>query len=415
MDEALKNLFENNVLSDDVKNDLNEAWNKKLDEAKKEARKEVEQELREEFSQRFETDKNNLVEAVEKMVSDNLRQEIEEFHQDRKALAEQRVKLSKTIKEARKSYNKKLVEHMSKVQNFVKESTRNELQEFNQDRKKLKEEKMRNAKKLNEDRELYKNQAAKRVNKIESFIMEQLSKEISDFHNDKKALEETRVKMVTEGKKKIDDTRKQFVKRASSLVENKVNHVLRKELSQLHEDIKTSRENDFGRRVFEAFADEYMASPISEGSKLKSLSTQLQERENKLKEAEDQIQKQNKLLENTNKKLKTIKESSERNKKLQELLGPLSKSKRATMENLLEGVKTENLQSSFHRYLPTVLNESDKSNVKQNITESKTNKNTTTKKAITGDRVQNKLNESDNNVNTSNDIDSLKHLAGISK
>jgi len=70
--EALKSLFENNVISEDIKASIEEAWAAKITEN----RQEVTAELREEFAQKYDHDKSVMAEAVEKMVEDRLVQRL---------------------------------------------------------------------------------------------------------------------------------------------------------------------------------------------------------------------------------------------------------------------------------------------------------------------------------------------------
>jgi len=66
-----------------MRTELEEAWNSKI----KENRIAVTAELREEFAKRYEHDKGNMVEAIDKMMTDKLSEEISKFVEDRKALA----------------------------------------------------------------------------------------------------------------------------------------------------------------------------------------------------------------------------------------------------------------------------------------------------------------------------------------
>ena len=59
--DALKSLFENNVVSEEIRADIETAWNSKIQEN----RELVTQQLREEFAQKYEHDKDAMVEAVE--------------------------------------------------------------------------------------------------------------------------------------------------------------------------------------------------------------------------------------------------------------------------------------------------------------------------------------------------------------
>jgi len=73
--DALKSLFESNAVSEEVKAELQEAWDAKI----KENRQQVTAELREEFAQKYEHDKQTMVEAIDQMLSERLAEEIAEF------------------------------------------------------------------------------------------------------------------------------------------------------------------------------------------------------------------------------------------------------------------------------------------------------------------------------------------------
>ena len=88
--DALKNLFENDALSEEVRSELEEAWNAKV----KENRLEVTSELREEFAKKYEHDKTTMVEAIDSLVTEKLAEEIAEFQDDRKQLAEAKAKFA---------------------------------------------------------------------------------------------------------------------------------------------------------------------------------------------------------------------------------------------------------------------------------------------------------------------------------
>ena len=58
--DALKTLFENDVVSEEVRHEIEEAWNSRI----KENRQAVTAELREEFAQKYEHDKSTMVESL---------------------------------------------------------------------------------------------------------------------------------------------------------------------------------------------------------------------------------------------------------------------------------------------------------------------------------------------------------------
>ena len=146
-------------------------------------------------------------------------------------------------------------------------------------------------------------------------------------------------------------------------------------MTQLREDIKSARENNFGRKIFESFAAEYMTSYLAEGTEIRNLNRNIEEQQksiNTLTEAKESA-------EITSKKLQG---KINRDKVMGELLGPLAKAKRVIMEELLESVQTKNLKGSFQKYLPAVLNETavkTETSKKPTLTEKTGNKVVATK------------------------------------
>ena len=93
--EALKNLFENDAISEELKTEVEEAWNARVTEN----RQQVTAELREEFAQKYEHDKQTMVEAIDQMLSEGLASEIAEFAEDRKQLAEAKAKYAVAMRD----------------------------------------------------------------------------------------------------------------------------------------------------------------------------------------------------------------------------------------------------------------------------------------------------------------------------
>jgi len=241
----VKQLFENNVISEEMKSEIESAWQGKIQEN----RDQVTAELREEFAQKYEHDKTAMVEAVESMLADRLHSELSELAEDRQGLIEARAKYAKKMKDDSKA-----------MEAFVLNNLKKELAELHEDRKAV----------------------AGNVTKLESFIVDALAKEIAEFHTDKKDLAETKVRLVRESKAKFEQVKKDFVARSAKIIEETVAKGLRSEMTQLREDIEAARKNDFGRRIFESFASEYAASHLNEKSETVKL---LQVVKTKTKEA----------------------------------------------------------------------------------------------------------------------------------
>jgi len=401
MDKEIKDLLENEVLGEDVKTALQEAFDNKV--------KAMEQQLQEDYAARYSNDKAVLVEAMDKMLGDAIRAELTEFAEDRSAMIKQRAKLSKATMEARKVYARMMAEHTNKLNGFIAEQLKAEIAEFVEDRKTLEAQRREMAKELQAVKESSARELASRVNKLEGFVLKQLSEEIAEFQADKKALVEQRVKLAQEGKKKLAEAQSKFINRATSAVDKTLNEVIRSELVQWRDDIKVARQNNFGRRIFEAVAAEYMASYLSEGSEVKKLGRQLQEQMAALAEAQAKLDEKTKLVESADAKVRAANDRVQRIQTLNELLAPLARDKKAVMEDMLKDVRTQNLKEAFTRYLPAVVNGA-RAPQKAQLSEA----SQTTTVAKTGDRTNNTLAKAViEETKTPDDLGVILHLAGI--
>ena len=405
MEEALKKLLESEVLDESTKAAIREAWESKLQEAEKQ----IEIRLREEYAQRFEHDKAQLVESLDKFVTEHVSKEIEEFAADKNSLVQERAKLTRAILESRKHYKAKLAERIALLDQFVKDLLVKEVAEFRNDRKSLMEARKKMAKSLRSYKAKLDKQTKNRIRKLDEFVLKQVANEIEEFVTDKKLLAETRAKLISESKQKLNETKAAFIKRAAALVEATVNQTLTKELSQLKEELRVVRENNFGRKIFEAFGAEFMNSYLAEGTKVKAIMKQVDTLKAKLAEAERKAAEAKTLFESATRKIRNAEEQAQRSRIMSELLSPLSKEKRSVMEQMLQGVKTEKLREHFLRYLPAVVG--DSSTKRAELNES------FTRQIVTGDR-NNRLAESVKEEDGKNqdhlgEIIQLRKLAGI--
>jgi len=323
--DVIKQLLDKDLVTEETRTQIEEAWEAKLSEVKETAKAE----LREEFAQRYEHDKAQMVEAVDRMMTEGLTKEIAEFVEDRKQLAAQRVE-----------YKKNMKPHMEMLQKFISTQLANEMKELHTDRA----------------------QMAEQIKTLESFVTSSLAKELNEFETDKRSVVETRVKLVKEAKQKFAEIRSAFIKKASKVVETMVSESITKEMTQFKEDIKTARENNFGRKIFEAYASEYLSSYLNETSEVRKMQKQLDEAQAKIAENE-------KLLESTTIEKKKVEAEYKRDRVLSEMLQPLSGDKREVMSNLLETVQTDKLQTAFNKYLPHVMKDTKRASI---ISESKT-------------------------------------------
>ena len=299
-----------------------------------EARDEITAELREEFAQRFEHDKGQIVEAMDTFITQNLEEELKELAEDKKATIAERV-----------NYKKAVGQHTDVLNKFVSETLANEIKELIEDR----------------------NAQSENFAKLENFVLEAVADEIREFHSDKRELAEKKVQLVREGREQLADAKKEFIRRAAEKVEQTISSSLKSEVSQFKEDITKARENEFGRRIFEAMAGEYATSYLNENTevrKLKSTITGLKSKIDEAKATANKSSEQKKLVES---KLRIAEDRYNRNNVLSDLIAPLSKDKKELMTELLETVKTEKLEESFNKYLPSVMNEEGSVRTKKEV------------------------------------------------
>lgn len=361
--DAIKPLLDSNLITEETRMEINEAWEAKLNEAREQARAE----LREEFAQRYEHDKQVMVEALDKMVTEGLAAEIQAVAAEKQALAEDRVKFQAKMKESAQKFNGFLVTKLAE-----------EISELRKDRK----------------------MHAEGLEKLEHFVVHALTREIAEFAKDKRDVVETKVRLVREARSQLESLKAKFVKESSEKMSKAVSRHLKAELNQLQEDIKIARENNFGRRIFEAYAAEFGATHLNEKAEVRRLHDMLAHKDQQLAEAIELTEKAKVIVESKNRELRMVKESNEREATMRELLGPLNEEKAEVMRNLLESVQTNRLKSAFEKYLPAVL-EDRSVKARKVIAESVTE--------VTGDKTVPQQPEAEER----NNVIDLKRLAGL--
>jgi hypothetical protein len=364
--DAIKPLLDSELLSEEAQQEITEAWESKLNEA----REQVRAELREEFAQRYEHDKTVMVEALDRMVTEGLAAEIQAVAAEKQALAEDRV-----------GFQTKIKEDATKFNNFMITKLAEEITELRRDRK----------------------QHNEGMEKLESFVVHALAREIQEFAQDKQDVVETKVRLVAEARTKLEQLKGRFVAESARKMSNAVSQHLKAELNQLKEDIQVARENNFGRRIFEAYASEFGATHLNEKAEVRKLHDIIATKDAKLAEAIQFTKKARVLVESKEREIRMIKDSNQRESAMEELLAPLNQEKREIMKNLLESVQTKRLASAFEKYLPAVLAEGS-AKARKVITENVS--------VATGDKSARSPDADQLAEENSNVID-LKRLAGL--
>jgi adenosyl cobinamide kinase/adenosyl cobinamide phosphate guanylyltransferase len=363
--DAFKKLVENGMISEDLQSEIETAFNQRIQEN----RDLVTAELREEFAQRYSHDKTVMVEALDKMISERLTAEMAELAEDKNALIESKV-----------AYQRKMTQDAKVLESFIMNQLGKELVEFQSDRRKVSEN----------------------FEKLEQFIVTALAREINEFAIDKRDLAETKVKLVREAKSQFDSLKKQFVQRSAAIVKETVETKLKSEMRQLKEDIDSARQNAFGRRLYEAFAQEFSTSYLNEKSETAKLLKIIEKKDVELAEAKSVVTEKAKLVESKDREIRVAQDVAKRKEVMAELLAPLGAEQKGIMKELLESVQTAKLNESFDKYLPAVM----EGNIKK-VTKAPAKEMINESAEITGDR-ENKQPQ----VGLDNILD-IRKLAGL--
>ena len=363
--DTIKPLLDSDLINEETKLEIQEAWDSKLTET----RELVRAELREEFARRYAHDKSVMVEALDRMVTENLTKELEEFAHEKKAISEDRAKFVAKMQETSSTFDKFLVTKLAE-----------EIKELTQDR----------------------NAQAASVGNLEKFVIESLAKEIGDFQEDRNDVVETKVRLVKEAREQFATLKDKFIERSAKIVQESVANNLTKELTQLKEDIEAAKENTFGRKIFEAFASEFSGSYLNENKEIRELEAVLKVKDAELVESQAANAEKMQIIESKEREVEAITESVTRKETMDKLLSKLNKDKGAIMRDLLESVQTSKLQPAFERYLPAVLDGAAPKATKKVISESR---------EVTGDK-QTKTQPAVEELDDTNIIQ-LRQLAGL--
>ena len=315
---AIQQMVDSGIINEDTRVEIQEAWDNKLSEAKEAARAE----LREEFARRYDHDKQVMVSALNKFVTESLQSEIAEFAEEKKQLAADRARFATQMREG-----------MERFVSFMSQNLAREIKELRADRK----------------------VQAESVKRMEKFVNESLTREISEFAQDKQAVVETKVKLIAGARKKMNEMQRAFIARSAKLVKESVTRNLKSELTQLKEDVQVARENMFGRRLFEAFASEFSMTHVNDNKEVAKLRSLINVKNRQLGEAKKTAEKAIRIAESKEGEMKVLKEGAARKEIVGDLLRPLSKDKAVVMSDLLESVPTDRLRSAYDKYLPAVL------------------------------------------------------------
>lgn len=354
-DEEAKRLFESFM-------------NSKVEEIRNQARAEAYDTVK----KQFEADKKALVEATEKMINESVSNGQKKMDIQRKALIQEKLKLQ----EARNSVNK----HIADEKMSLKESNNKKLDATIA---KMVEAKDAEIKSLREKVAKFVNECAKAevlktrgkqrqmnesINEMQKFVQEQVMQRAREHREEMKSIDKLKHDLVVEHQAKLKNAvSKQLVEMVEK-VNGFVNDIVKKEVSTYRKEIKESKQNQFGKKIFEAFAAEYGKNYFKENKMANDMIKVARKKTNQLNKMVESANEKIKSQEAEIKALRSAKDTAIREKIINEAANALPASKRDTLKMMVKGVSTEQLQDKVNSYVSIIMNENSHSviNTKRN-------------------------------------------------
>ena len=183
------------------------------------------------------------------------------------------------------------------------------------------------------------------IENVDTFVSKKLEEEITELKADIERfrdLEAEYAERIVEEKhamaEKLSQELDQLVDKMDAFFELR----LQEEFTELREDLEIVKQNEFGRKIFEAFATEFNNTHVDEDSIQSKLAAAVA----KLQDAEQTIS----TLEESQAKM--VREA-----KLEKILAPLNGKKREQMSFVLANVETDRLEEAYTHFIGRVLKE----------------------------------------------------------
>lgn len=306
----LEKFLKESNLSAEAKKVIQEAWDAERDE--------LGAEIRLEMKQRYSEDLEKLTEGLSTLVSETINTEMKGLYEEKAKLVQDR----KTLRES-----------LGKFYTFSQQILSEQVKDMRSE-----------AKHLNES-----------LGKFMKFSNVVLSEEIKEFHDEKRELVESRIKLLTEGRAQIAKFKQNFAERTALASARYIAESTEKHLKELQNDLMEAKQNKFGRKIFEAFGEEFLRNQFKENSILKELKESINSKENELLKVRKELSESKAIAQDTAQKIKIMEDVYLRKNILSELLKPLTASQKQVMESLLSSSPTEKLNEDFNKYHKSVL------------------------------------------------------------
>lgn len=247
-----------------------------------------------------------------------------------------------------------------------------ELQEGIQTVEKLKADHARKTAKI---KEAAKAHVRARVTAMEKVIDKVIKRELSELHEDVVANRRAALKAINEKRAEMERDKQKFRAQGARVLEQIINVKLPKQLDELREDIKAAQQDNFGREIFEAFQNTFRTQFFESSGEFKKVTDRamkLEEENRKIKaRAAKVLREKHEEAEAAKLAARRLQESAKRSQTMARLLKNLSGETREQMKTILEATKTENLEKTYQKFYTQMIREAKKVPTKKKVNENR--------------------------------------------
>lgn len=263
MKKGLQSLLESEVLNQETKASILEAFKAKEEEVTKK--------LQKDFKQRYEQDNKNLKAAVEKAVTEAVEHYAAETADEIKKLKSERKTLATSLDKTKSEYKEKLRKESQMFSDIALSQLAEHIDELEEERKALAKERKEvkehlgmlnklvssyllecakeQAEEVEQMRHELDSENKDRFKKLANFVDESLHDELSEFSQDRRALSEAKVSLYRKARLELSEMKKEFIEKTAPLVEAKINKQVSRELSGVKREIREAHENTAARKI----------------------------------------------------------------------------------------------------------------------------------------------------------------------
>lgn len=346
-DEEAKRLFESFM-------------NSKVEELRNQARAEAYEAVK----KQFDSDKKMLVEATEKMVKESVSEGQKKMDVQRKALIKEKLKLQ----EAQDSINKRIADKEMSLKEASDKALKAQVAKMNEAKEaELKSLRDKVAKFVNEcvktnvkaDRAKHR-QMDESIAEMQKFVEAQVSQQVREHRDEMKSIDKLKHDLVVEHQTKLKNAMAKTLSEMAKKVDAFITESVRKQVAEFRKDIKAARQNTFGKKIFEAFSNEFAKAYFNENKMANDMVKIARKKQVALNQLVESANAKIKAQEAEIKALRAAKDTAVREKIINEAACVLPAGKRATLKMMTKNVPTEQLQDKVNSYVSIIMNENSR-------------------------------------------------------